>query len=274
MPPSVGGGLTRSPPSASPFLPREKVVKRGAATCAVRPPTKTTVAMTTDTQLDTDESLLPPWPTFPLWKVVVLVAAFGFLAGAFGYWLATPGAPGEKSVEAGFYRDMIHHHNQAVAMAVFEQANGTDPVVVGFATEIIRRQSFEIGVMFTKLGEWGYTTAPNDTAMAWMHEPVPLAAMPGLATAEEMKQLRAATGATADALFLQLMSNHHRGGVHMATFAYEHADSAQVRDLAQLMAYMQATEINEFHDTALRTNINVTIEPQPVTVPNPSTGSS
>ena len=208
--------------------------------------------MTTDTQLDTDESLLPPWPTFPLWKVVVLVAAFGFLAGAFGYWLATPGPPGESSVDAGFYKDMIHHHNQAVEMAVIEQANGSDPVVVGFATEIIRRQSFEIGVMSTKLGEWGYTTAPDDTAMGWMHMPVPLDQMPGLATADQIKQLRAAKGTDADALFLQLMSNHHRGGVHMATYAYQHANSASDRDLAQLMAYVQATEINEFRDTAQR----------------------
>jgi uncharacterized protein (DUF305 family) len=233
-----------------------------------------TVSTTQDEtdELDADESERAGWPTFPLWKVIVLVAAFCFLAGAFGYWLAKPGPPGEGSVDAGFYKDMIYHHNQAIEMAVIEGANGSDPVVVGFATEIIRRQSFEIGIMTTKLHEWGYTTAPADTAMAWMGMPVPLDEMPGLATKDQMKQLRAAKGGAADALFLQLMSNHHRGGVHMATHAYEHAGNTTERDLAQLMAYVQATEINEFRDTAQRSQINVTIEPQAPTVPDPSSG--
>lgn len=224
-------------------------------------------------EFDDDEGLLPAWPTFPLWKVVVLVAAFSFLAGAFGYWLAKPGPPGEGSVDAGFYKDMIYHHNQAIEMSLYEQANGSDAVVVGFATEIIRRQSYEIGVMSVRLNQWGYTTAPDDTAMAWMQMGVPLDTMPGLATADQMKQLRGAKGADADALFLQLMSNHHRGGVHMATYAYEHADYGSTRETAQLMAYVQATEINEFRTTAQQRGINVTIDPQQVTVPNPSTGS-
>jgi uncharacterized protein (DUF305 family) len=146
-------------------------------------------------------------------------------------------------------------------------------VVVGFANEILRRQSFEIGVMTTKLGEWGYPTAPNDTAMAWMRHPLPLDSMPGLATKDQMNALRDAKGADSDALFLAYMAAHHRGGVHMAVFAYQHADNAQVRDPAQLMAYVQATEINEFRDTAQRDSINAAIDPEPVPVPNPSTGS-
>jgi uncharacterized protein (DUF305 family) len=128
--------------------------------------------------------------------------------------------------------------------------------------------------MSSKLDEWGYTTSPNDPAMVWMHEPVALRSMPGLATEAQMEQLRAAKGAVADALFLQLMSNHHRGGVHMATHAYQHAGTAGVRDFAQLMAYVQATEINEFRETAQRVGISVTIDAEPVPVPNPSTGSN
>ena len=212
------------------------------------------------------------WPWFPLWKVIVLIVAFAFLAGAAGYWLAHPGAPADDSVEVGFYKDMIHHHNQGIEMAVIQQANGSDPIVVGYATEIIRRQSYEIGIMSAKLNEWGYTTEPNDTAMAWMGMPVPLEQMPGLATRDQINQLHAAKGSDADALFLQLMADHHRGGIHMATYAYNHASYESVRDLAQRMAYVQATEINEFRDTAQRSGLDVVIDPQPVPVPDPNSG--
>jgi uncharacterized protein (DUF305 family) len=228
----------------------------------------------TDSPEGTDDDFeLPFWGiTWP--KAIVLVLAVAFLAGAAGHWIGKSGPPGGDSVDAGFYKDMIHHHDQAISMALYEQANGSDSVVIGYANEILRRQSYEIGVMSTKLNEWGYTTGPNDTAMAWMGMPVPLEQMPGLATDEQMKQLRDAKGADADKLFLELMSNHHRGGVHMAEYAYRHATNDSTRDLAQLMAYVQATEINEFRDTAQRNGIPATIEPQQVTVPNPSAQSS
>jgi len=212
------------------------------------------------------------WPSYPLWKVAILVLAFAFLAATFGYWLGKPGPLDESSVDVGFLKDMTHHHEQAVQMAVIEQENGTDPVIRGFATEILRRQSYELGAMATMLDRFGSGPEPNETAMAWMGQPVPLDEMPGLATQEEMDQLRAAKGSDADALFLELMSDHHRGGVHMATYAYEHARSDSVKDLAQLMAYVQATEINEFRDTAQRAGLPVVIERQEVTVPNPSGG--
>jgi uncharacterized protein (DUF305 family) len=89
-----------------------------------------------------------------------------------------------------------------------------------------------------------------------------------------MKELRDARGAESDKLFLELMTAHHRGGVHMAEYAYRHATNDSTRDLAQRMAYVQATEVNEFRDTAQRNNIPVTIDPQPVTVPNPSAAES
>ena len=217
-----------------------------------------------------DEELLPPlgglsWP-----RVVVVVLAFAFLAGAIGHWIGHAGPPGEGSVDAGFYQDMIHHHDQAISMALYEQENGSDPVVVGFANEILRRQEYEIGVMSSKLDQWGYTTSPGETAMEWMGMRTPVAQMPGLATDDQMARLKAAKGAEADALFLELMSNHHRGGVHMADYAYRHADSSSVRELAQRMAWVQATEINEFRDTAARNHLPVSIEPAQPTVPNPS----
>ena len=65
--------------------------------------------------------------------------------------------------------------------------------------------------MATRLAQWGRDGERPETAMAWMHTPVPFQFMPGLATPEQLDALRAARGADADALFLDLMAEHHRG---------------------------------------------------------------
>lgn len=97
--------------------------------------------------------------------------------------------------------------------------------------------------------------------MGWMDAPVPVDEMPGLATEAQMDALKAAEGAEADALFLDLMAEHHRGGAHMAAFAAEQADDPGVRALAARMARNQAIEIAEFAQTAKRRGFAIEIPP-------------
>jgi uncharacterized protein (DUF305 family) len=97
--------------------------------------------------------------------------------------------------------------------------------------------------------------------MDWMGTGVPYEEMPGLATEEQMAALRDARGAEADALFLELMAEHHRGGIHMATYAAENARTDDVRDLAAAMVAIQSVEINEYRDTAQRQDLDADIEP-------------
>lgn len=209
------------------------------------------------------------WP-----KVIVLVAAFCFLGGAIGYVIGQGRPPGAGSVDVGFYQDMISHHEQAREMAALELANGDNRDIVTFAREILIQQSYEIGVMEAQLNDWGYSTQNrSEVAMAWMDAPVPVTQMPGLASDAEMQQLRAARGTDSDVLFLRLMANHHRGGVHMASYAARHAQSSKVRHLAALMNYNQSTEINEYATTAERLGLPLTIERQtPPPYPNDTSG--
>ena len=76
-------------------------------------------------------------------------------------------------------------------------------------------------------------TNETDTGMAWMGHPTPLDSMPGMATEAQLDQLGQASGADADQLFVQLMTAHHQGGIHMADDAAQHANESQVRDLAR-----------------------------------------
>lgn len=200
------------------------------------------------------------WP-----RVVAAVAAFAWLGGTVGWFVAQDRPPGPGSVDAGFYLDMAAHHEQGVQLALIELANGENPVVLGFAQEVVIFQQYELGRMDEQLRVWGLGRADReDVAMGWMDAPVPHDAMPGLATDEQIDDLQAAEGQDADALFLELMAEHHRGAVHMATYAAENADSSAVRALAQRMARNQAVEINEFAQTAERFDLDADIEPYPL----------
>jgi uncharacterized protein (DUF305 family) len=88
--------------------------------------------------------------------------------------------------------------------------------------------------------------------MAWMDQPVPLERMPGMATEAQLDELHAATGPAADALFVQLMTAHHEGGIHMADEAAENARRTDVRSLAERMAANQRGEIVDLRDALER----------------------
>jgi uncharacterized protein (DUF305 family) len=53
-------------------------------------------------------------------------------------------------------------------------------------------------------------------------------------------------------LFLTLMIDHHRGGVHMASYAAEHAGDEDVRQLAARIARNQEMEIEELEVAGAR----------------------
>jgi uncharacterized protein (DUF305 family) len=159
-----------------------------------------------------------------------------------------PRPPGATSDDVGFVQDMIDHHDQAVLMgeAVVSKPN-VDPLVRSFAQEVVRDQRWEVGVMDAWLQDWGQARGePDRTVMGWMGMPVPLVQMPGLQSEAAMEQLRAADGREADRLFLTMMTDHHQGGIHMASYAATHASQAKVRELAQIMVTNQTSEVRSY----------------------------
>lgn len=183
--------------------------------------------------------------------LIAAALAVLFLAGSAGYALgARRSVPAADSADVGFLYDMIAHHEQALTLSNAELMTGSDTQARSFAREILLFQSYEIGLMERQLETWGYVRLePPETAMAWMGEPVDPGAMPGLASPEEVSALLRATGEQSDALFIALMQDHHRGGVHMAEAASAEADNPFVKDLARRMARNQKLEMREM-DTA------------------------
>jgi uncharacterized protein (DUF305 family) len=178
---------------------------------------------------------------------VALAVAIGLLIGYAAGWLVPRlRAPADDSVEAGFTRDMILHHAQAVEMGLIAFQRATDPDVRQLAVDIAATQQGEIGMMHAWLGAWRLDPTGSDPPMAWMPPDMrdlgDDGLMPGMASAKEMTGLRGATGNGLDVLFLQLMIRHHLGGIHMVDAVLTASDRSEVVRAAQTMKRAQRTE--------------------------------
>lgn len=183
-------------------------------------------------------------PLTPL-RVVALVVAVAFLAAAVTWTVGDRTRDPLNDVDVGFMQDMGYHHDQAVQMSLLLLAkDGVPSDLRHFAQEIIMDQRFEQGIFNAILDRFGYPAEPGDEVMGWMGmEPMPRDAMEGLATDDQMQQLRDAEGTDAEALWIALMTEHHLAGLHMADWAARHGQDATVRNLARAMVRGQRSEV-------------------------------
>ena len=155
--------------------------------------------------------------------------------------------PGDDSVEAGFLRDMSTHHAQAVEMSMIAHANSTTPEVVTLSADIALTQHGQIGYMQAWLRDWHLSPTGSAPPMAWMKDSagaVQNGLMPGMATPEQLAELRKATGNALDVQYLTLMRQHHLGGIHMAQEILTESDNEDVTWLAESQVRGQQSEIN------------------------------
>ena len=195
-----------------------------------------------------DGTAAPPLSqrTVPLWTTVVLVA----LALFGGFLLGRPSYPLDTSADAGFLRDMSAHHAQAVDMSMIILEETEDVELHTVATDMARTQQAQIGMMQGWLAAWDLDSRSPEPPMTWMEghdhgggeEEVP-EAMPGLATSEEMVDLGEAEGVEAEIMFLELMIDHHLGGIEMAEAEVDLGNEALVTDFAQGMVDAQLSEV-------------------------------
>jgi len=180
--------------------------------------------------------------------IVGILAALALLVVGFIGGILTPSlrAPGDNSPEAGFARDMSTHHGQAVAMAMLEVQNGSDPGVRQLAEDIATTQQAQIGMMTVWLQDWKLLPTGSRPAMAWMPDgssELVNGLMPGMATVDQLNQLSAARGKASDVLFCQLMLRHHIGGIHMVEGILQVTHNSTVRALAETMLSGQQGEV-------------------------------
>lgn len=194
-----------------------------------------------------DEIMVLPWWQNPF-NLVALIIAVAVLGGGLGYLIGNNSAiPDPNATDVGFLQDMRVHHEQAVQMSfIYLNDDDVDVNLATIAREIVVGQNMEIGRMIQLLRDYGKPEVnETDLSMSWMGEPVATDRMPGLATQDDLQSLADASGHAADVMFVQLMTAHHQGGIHMADHAAEHAGTAEVRLMAEQMASGQREEIDE-----------------------------
>ena len=128
--------------------------------------------------------------------------------------------------EAGFLREMVAHHDEAIEMAG-ELARSERPAMRALGARIVSSQTAQVEQMEAWLDEW-YADEPADTA----YEPM-------------MRDLSGLTGDRLDRTFLEDMVGHHMAAVMMSQRLLVHgtAEHDEVADLARTIRTEQVREI-------------------------------
>ncbi|MFB0620015.1 DUF305 domain-containing protein [Streptomyces sp. AGS-58] len=186
-------------------------------------------------------------------------AAVLVAAGAITYAVAedTGGAgtrtPGAESADAGFARDMAVHHQQAVEMSYIVRDRTKNAEVRRLAYDIAQTQANQRGMLLGWLDLWELPKVSAQPPMTWMGmgdmpEGKDGALMPGMATNSDLRKLGTLNGKQAEVFYLQLMTEHHKGGVHMAEGCVAKCTVGVEKRLAEGMVEAQRSEIQLMAD--------------------------
>lgn len=142
-----------------------------------------------------------------------------------------------------FMTGMIGHHAQAVTMAQMAERNGASDEIRRLSARIVNAQEDEIRLMQTWLRDRRLPVPEASAGHADAH--AHHAMMPGMLTAEQLKQLEAARGEKFDELFLTLMIQHHQGAVDMVKQLLASHGAAQDLTVFRLASDVNAEQTTE-----------------------------
>ncbi|MFF3264668.1 DUF305 domain-containing protein [Streptomyces sp. NPDC002932] len=185
---------------------------------------------------------------------------------------SAPRTPATDSADAGFARDMAVHHQQAVEMSFIVRDRTRDEDVRRLAYDIANTQANQRGMLLGWLDLWELPkVSAGQEPMAWMdgqhaghdmggtgdmdgmegmsghgggYQAHDGSLMPGMATRTELGRLRKASGKQAEILYLQLMTDHHKGGIDMARGCADLCTVKAEKRLAQGMVEAQQSELD------------------------------
>ena len=129
-----------------------------------------------------------------------------------------------NAADHAYVRHMIVHHRQALTMTKLAENHAAKARVRKVADRIRAAQGPEVKAM----QGWRRTNG-REAGGGSEHDH---AAMPGMATGAQLDRLRAARGAEFDALFLDLMTAHHRGALTMARELLAEGNDVRVEEMA------------------------------------------
>lgn len=131
-----------------------------------------------------------------------------------------------------FMNMMIVHHDQAIEMADLAENRTNNTKILNLSKDIFEAQTSENQQMNEWMQQLGYNPG-NHHKMA------------GMATEEEMNQLKNSKGTEFNQLFAELMIEHHEGGIAMAQNFKQSGQNQQLKEMQLQMIDAQKEEIDK-----------------------------
>lgn len=157
-----------------------------------------------------------------------------------------------NDADVTFATDMIQHHAQALSMVDLTLNRPLDPEVQTLAENIRDAQGPEIETMADWLTSWGEDVPAtvrdhvnSDHDMGDMGDSMDDTGgdMPGMMSADDMDALKNASNGEFQAMWLQMMIEHHEGAVEMAQTEQADGQYKDAVDLATHIIDAQKKEI-------------------------------
>jgi uncharacterized protein (DUF305 family) len=176
------------------------------------------------------------WATGLLAVMMVLgtVALFG-AAGRELPWMGH-----DQEADQDFIRHMTTHHRQGIQLGRLGFERARNPHLRTLAMLMVASQTGENRIFDTWWQSWFGTSMPDCTADE-------RAAMPGYLTSAQMQQVNAAPAEQFDAIFIAMMTLHHKGAVRMADRAWRGHGDPRLRIIAHAIRHGQQGEIALMH---------------------------
>lgn len=137
--------------------------------------------------------------------------------------------------DAMFMNMMIVHHDQAIKMSELAENRTDNERILELSSNISEAQKAE-----------------NQQMTEWMRslglEPGNHHPMAGMASREEMQQLRNSNGSEFNQMFAELMIEHHEGGIEMASSFRETGRHAELKEMQGQMVEAQQNEIEKMRE--------------------------
>jgi uncharacterized protein (DUF305 family) len=135
-----------------------------------------------------------------------------------------------------FAQMMLPHHEQAVEMSdmFITKGDAVDSDVLALAETIKDEQGPEIDQLTTWLDDWG-----QDTSASMDHS------MDGMMSESDMAALDDTEGAEASRLFLEQMTEHHKGAVDMAQQEVDGGENPDAVEMAKNIVESQTAQLEE-----------------------------
>lgn len=165
-----------------------------------------------------------------------VIAVLGTIAlfGSHGH--EPPWMGRDKDADQSYIRHMTTHHAQGIELARIATERAQDPHLRKLAMLMVASQTGESRIFENWWLSWFDMEMPDCST-------VERATMPGFLTSPEMRQVKTASLSEFDAVFVAMMSRHHKGAVKMADEMLHSRGDPRLRIMAHAIRHEQQGEI-------------------------------